>query len=72
MKEEILKSFLVVFGTIMIVSIFVIVFTLPTMFLWNWLMPTIFGLAKINLWQTMGLIFLAGTFFKNFNFKKSE
>ncbi len=27
----------------------------PTMLLWNWLMPVIFGLTKIGFWQALGL-----------------
>jgi hypothetical protein len=29
------------------------------MLLWNWLMPSIFGLAVINFWQAAGLLILA-------------
>ena len=32
----------------------VVVWSLPTYFLWNWLMPTIFGIKPITLWQTQG------------------
>ncbi|MDR1763671.1 MAG: hypothetical protein LBR64_06945 [Dysgonamonadaceae bacterium] len=33
------------------------------MLLWNWLLPDIFGLTKINFWQTLGLLALARLFF---------
>ena len=33
-------------------------FALPTYLLWNWLMPFIFGLPKLNLLQTFGLSLL--------------
>ena len=30
----------------------------PTMLLWNWLMPKLFGLITINFWEAMGLCFM--------------
>lgn len=38
---------------------------LPLMLLWNWLLPTIFGLPKITFWQAVGLNFLSTILFKN-------
>jgi len=32
-----------------------LILTLPVMWLWNWLMPTIFGLPTISFWQAFGL-----------------
>jgi hypothetical protein len=31
--------------------------------LWNWLMPSIFGLIRITFWQAFGLVFLAHLIF---------
>ena len=36
------------------------------MSLWNWLMPTIFGLHAITFWQGFGLLFLARILFGGF------
>ncbi|MBD3378743.1 hypothetical protein GF406_27195 [candidate division KSB1 bacterium] len=36
------------------------------MWLWNWLMPTIFGLPVISFWQAWGLVVLTHIFFKSF------
>jgi len=36
------------------------------MWLWNWLMPTIFGLTSINFWQAWGLVLLSHILFKSF------
>jgi hypothetical protein len=36
---------------------------LPTMLLWNWLMPSMFGVKEINLLQAVGLLYLSGLFF---------
>ena len=36
----------------------IILFTFPTMWLWNWLMPYIFDLPALDFWQTVGLLTL--------------
>lgn len=33
------------------------------MWLWNWLMPMIFGLAQVNYWQAVGIFILAKILF---------
>ena len=42
-----------------------LVCALPVMWLWDWLMPTIFGLKEITLFQAWGLMALCGLLFKN-------
>lgn len=39
-------------------------FSLPIMWLWNWLMPTIFGLTKITWLQSWGLMILVSFLFR--------
>ena len=39
--------------------------SLPVMLLWDWLMPTIFGLKEITWFQAWGLLFLCGLLFKS-------
>ena len=34
------------------------------MWLWNWLMPTLFGLQAINYWQAVGILILCHLLFK--------
>lgn len=41
-----------------------LLWAIPTMLLWDWLMPEIFGLTTITIWQAWGLNILAGIFFK--------
>ena len=41
-----------------------LIFALPFMWLWNWLMPMIFGLMKINYLQALGLKILCAFIFK--------
>lgn len=49
--EDFLKTIAIILGTILLVC-------LPTMFLWNHLMPYIFSLPTLNFWQTAGLLLL--------------
>jgi hypothetical protein len=50
------------------IAIFLIIvvagFTPGVFFLWNWLMPTIFGLHTITFWQALGLIGLSWLLFR--------
>jgi hypothetical protein len=48
-----------VFGALGLVAIVMVIMGLPAMWLWNWLMPTIFGLKEISFWQAIGLQLLA-------------
>ena len=60
-----MEKLLVVLGAIMLVLIISILMAFPTMWLWNWLMPAIFGLIKINFWKALGLNILTGILFKS-------
>ena len=65
MKEVVLDTIgpvAVVVGLIIIVSL---VYALPVMWLWDWLMPTIFGLKEITVFQAWGLSALCGLLFKS-------
>jgi Ca2+/H+ antiporter, TMEM165/GDT1 family len=42
------------------------VFGFVTMGLWNWLMPTLFGLTQIGFWQALGLVVLSKILFGGF------
>jgi len=50
---------LIIFAVVSIVA------AIPLYFLWNWLMPAIFGLTTITFWQAWGLSFLSSILFKN-------
>jgi hypothetical protein len=63
-----MKELVAVF-TFLVIMLFVL--GLPLMLLWNWLMPTIFGLPEITFWQSVGLNMLSGILFK-LNYKKSK
>lgn len=57
-----LEAFLIVIGLLLLSAI---ILAFPTMFLWNWLMPDIFGVMKIDLYQAMGINFLTHILFKS-------
>lgn len=56
------EAFLIIIGLLLLSSILL---AFPTMFLWNWLMPDIFRLMKIDLYQAMGINFLTNILFKS-------
>ena len=53
--------------TVFIRTFFSILLTYPVMWLWNWLMPAIFGLKTLTFWQTFGLTMLANMIFGKVN-----
>jgi hypothetical protein len=59
---KILKFFL--FG-VLFVALFGF-FTYVVMRLWNWLMPTLFGLHLITFWQALGVLILSKILFGGF------
>jgi hypothetical protein len=58
-----------ILGTIVAAVAFLIglslIMALPTMLLWDWLMPELFGLKEVTLFQAWGLNFLCGMLFKS-------
>ena len=59
--KQITHDIFLVIGILMLAGI---LFGAPLMVLWNWLMPTIFGLPEIGFWQACGLQLLATILFK--------
>ena len=47
------------------IAIVIVILGYPLMLLWNWLIPTIFGLPEITLWQALGLSLLSTILFKS-------
>ena len=41
-------------------------FSAVVMLLWNWLMPSLFGLGVINFWQALGILVLSRILFGGF------
>lgn len=53
-------------GGVFIAVAMAFIFGFAVMWLWNWLMPEIFGLTTITFWQAWGLVVLTHILFKSF------
>ncbi len=40
---------------LLIMILFAVLVGFPVMWLWNWLMPAIFGIVQIDIWEAIGL-----------------
>jgi len=60
--SETIHNMLLVIGLLILACL---LFGLPLMFLWNWIMPDIFGLPQIGFLQACGLQLIAGLLFKS-------
>jgi hypothetical protein len=59
-------NYIFAFAVFLVVLVVVsAVMSLPVMLLWDWLMPTIFGLTTITWVQAWGLMFLCGLLFRS-------
>ncbi|SHI56615.1 magnesium transporter [Pseudozobellia thermophila] len=64
--EKILKKIVKVFFVGILIIAFLLAFGYGFMWLWNWLMPDIFGLTVISYWQAVGILVLAKILFGGF------
>ena len=71
-NNKIMEKFFEALG-ILVVVLFIgsVITALPVMWLWNWLVPVLFGLVKIGFWQALGLSALCGLLFKSYNVNKN-
>lgn len=60
MGKEVLAAIILV---LLVAFAIDLIFAAPLMWLWNTLMPAIFGLGKITFWQAFGLELLVGILF---------
>lgn len=67
MKEFIFKYRYIFFPLFAIIAL--IAFGGAIMYLWNWLIPDIFGLTTINFWQAAGLFILSRILFSGMGHK---
>ena len=58
-------GFVIFLGALGLIILFTILFSFPIMWLWNWLMPTIFAIKQITFWQAFGMNVLTGVLFKS-------
>ena len=64
-----MENLLLILGSLVFIAILAVLMTFPTMWLWNWIMPAIFGLIKINIWKALGINLLCMILFKSSNSK---
>lgn len=61
--EKVITGLISVFMGLVVGAVFSLLFGWFVLLLWNWLMPTIFGLTTIGYWQAWGLSVLGGLLF---------
>lgn len=66
--EKAIGLLVVYVGVVVLVSV---VLGVVTMWLWNWLMPELFGLPLIGFWQAVGINLLSNILFKTYSASKS-
>ena len=64
-KDKIIEIIIAFLITISIFAIVLFGLGFIVMLLWNWLMPVIFGLTTITIWQSFGLILLSSFLLKS-------
>ena len=64
-----IEALLLVLGLLILSSILL---AIPTMVLWNYVIPSVFGLTRISLFQAMALNILCGILFKSSASVKKE
>jgi hypothetical protein len=55
-----------VIGGIILAALFGLIVGLLVQYLWNWLMPAVFGLGTITFWQAFGIVLLSKILFGSF------
>jgi uncharacterized membrane protein YidH (DUF202 family) len=70
MEQQILKFLSSISAIFLIVVGVALLIGGPLWLLWNWLMPTIFGLPYITFWQAVGLNILSAILLGKINVKK--
>jgi hypothetical protein len=70
--KNLLENFAAALGGLSIVVFATVILGFPTKWLWNWLMPSIFGLKEITFWQAIGLQILAYLILPRTSSSKSE
>jgi hypothetical protein len=69
MTKTITDTITAILTAILIIALAAIILGFPLMWLWNWLMPNIFGLPFITFWQALGLNALSTILFKSTSLK---
>ena len=62
-EKKVAWKVLKIIGMVLLGIVVCVLLGFVVMWLWNWLMPMIFGLAKITYWQAVGIFILAKLIF---------
>ena len=60
-----MKTVIIIIVALLFIILMACLLAIPTVLLWNWLMPEIFSLPIITIQQAFGLNLLAGMFFRS-------
>lgn len=63
--SDVLAAVLGALGFLVLLFALAVVTAIPTYFLWNWLMPSLFNLKMIGLFEAWGINVLSGILFKS-------
>ena len=55
MNNDIIETIGSILTAILMIVLVALILGFPLMWLWNWLMPSIFNLPEITFWQALGL-----------------
>lgn len=72
MKKELSEKIAFIMGVVCIGGLVVFLNAVLVTFLWNWLMPAIFGIKTITYLQAIGITWLAQILFKSTNSNKKD
>ena len=70
--KEITNAIGLILGFIGLIIIIGMILALPTMWLWDWIMPKYFGLREITWLDAWGVNILSGILFKSTNSSKNK
>ena len=70
--ESLLTFTLMPLAAILLLIVWSLILAWPMQILWNWLVPTIFGLGRISFLQAFGLKLLLGLTFGRVSFNETR
>jgi hypothetical protein len=63
--DKLLAGLMIAGITVVLIVVVSLLLAWPTMLLWNWLMPLIFGLRTLTFLQALGLMILSSLLLKS-------
>ena len=70
--KNLISRVLIIISALAMYTFVSVVLSIPVLLLWNWLIPTIFGITKITLGQAWGISLLCGLLFGQSSSEKSN